>query len=76
MELSQLSFSAAAIFPTHAPPLRRAPIAESEEVSKGIILNFDDEGRVVGLEILGVSEKFSPDDLQSVQVEMPNFTKA
>ncbi|HDN19593.1 MAG TPA: DUF2283 domain-containing protein [Candidatus Acetothermia bacterium] len=52
------------------------PIVESEEVSRGIILDFDDEGCVVGLEILGVSEKFSPDDLQSVQVEMPNFTKA
>jgi len=52
------------------------PIAESEEVSRGIILDFDNEGRVVGLEILGVGEKFSPEDLQSVQVEMPSFTKA
>ena len=49
---------------------------ESEEVSRGIVLDFDDEGRVVGLEILGVSEKFSPEDLQSVQVEMPSFSKA
>jgi len=31
---------------------------------------------VVGLEILGVSEKFSSEDLQSVQVEMPTFIKA
>ncbi len=49
------------------------PIAESEEVNKGIILDFDDQGRVVGLEILGVSEKFSAEDLQSVQVEMPSL---
>jgi len=51
------------------------PIMESEEVAQGIILDFDDQGRVVGLEILQVSEKFAPEDLQSVQVEMPNFVK-
>lgn len=51
------------------------PIVESEEVAKGIILDFDDQGRVVGLEILNVSKQFSPEDLQSIQVEMPSFSK-
>jgi|Deesub1362A_J573_1020465.scaffolds.fasta_scaffold01665_9 uncharacterized protein YuzE len=51
------------------------PIAASEEVARGIILDFDDEGRIVGLEILGVSEKFSAEDLQSVQVEIPSFNR-
>ncbi len=51
------------------------PIVESEEVAKGIILDFDEAGHVVGLEVLRVSEKFSPKDLQSVQVEIPNFVK-
>ncbi|HDI11294.1 MAG TPA: DUF2283 domain-containing protein, partial [Candidatus Acetothermia bacterium] len=40
------------------------------------ILDFDDRGRMVGLEILGVSEKFSAEDLQSVQVDIPTFSKS
>jgi len=51
------------------------PIMESEEVAKGIILDFDDQGHVVGLEILGGSEKFSAEDLQSVHVEMPTLNR-
>jgi len=56
--------------------LSERPIVESEEVAKGVILDFDDRGRMVGLEILGVSEKFSAEDLQSVQVDIPTFSKS
>lgn len=31
--------------------------AETEEVSPGIMLDFDSEGRVIGIEILDVSER-------------------
>ncbi len=54
--------------------LSERPIVESEEVAKGVILDFDDQGRIVGLEILDVSEKFSAEDLQSVQVDIPAFS--
>jgi uncharacterized protein YuzE len=30
--------------------------AETEEVSPGIMLDFDSEGRVIGIEVLDVSE--------------------
>jgi uncharacterized protein YuzE len=29
-----------------------APVVESEEVSPGVMLDFDTEGRIVGLEVL------------------------
>jgi uncharacterized protein YuzE len=31
--------------------------ADTQEVSPGILLDFDDEGRVVGIEVLDVSER-------------------
>jgi uncharacterized protein YuzE len=37
--------------------LNETVIVESEEVEPGIILDFDESGRVVGIEILGVNTK-------------------
>jgi len=43
-------------------------IVESEEVSDGIILDYNAEGKVVGIEVLYVSQR-SPDSLQQILVE-------
>lgn len=32
------------------------PVSESEEVRPGVILDFDDEGRIVGVEILDAKQ--------------------
>jgi len=37
--------------------LEEAAIVESEEVSPGVILDFDEGGRVVGIEILNVRQR-------------------
>ena len=47
-----------------------AKIVESEEVSDGIIFDFDADGRVVGLEMLGVRRRFPTADLTRVDVEV------
>ena len=47
-----------------------AKIVESEEVSDGIILDFDASGRVVGFEMLDVRRRFPDADLSRVEVEM------
>lgn len=44
-------------------------IIESEEVQPGIILDFDKNGRVVGIEILSLSTRFSPEKLRVMQFE-------
>jgi uncharacterized protein YuzE len=36
--------------------LSEAPIEESEEVAPNVVLDFDGEGRVVGVEVLFVSD--------------------
>lgn len=37
--------------------LRAGVVAESEEVRLGVVLDFDSEGRVLGIEMLDVSER-------------------
>lgn len=37
--------------------LKEAPVAESDEDRPGLILDYDDEGEVVGLEILDASRR-------------------
>jgi uncharacterized protein YuzE len=36
-------------------------VAESEEVSAGIVLDYDAVGRLVAIEVLGASERFAPE---------------
>ena len=47
-----------------------AKIVELEEVSDGIVLDFDAASRVVGLEMLGVRRRFPSADLSRVEVEV------
>jgi uncharacterized protein YuzE len=46
-----------------------AAVVESEEVEPGVILDFDDQGRVVGIEILRLSTRTQPDQLRVIQLE-------
>jgi len=44
-------------------------IVESEEVQPGIILDFNAEGKVVGIEILNLSLRTKPEQLKILQYE-------
>jgi uncharacterized protein YuzE len=44
------------------------PIIESEEVSDGIVLDYNAEGKVVGIEILYISQ-CSPNSWQQILLE-------
>ena len=44
-------------------------IVESEEVQPGVILDFDKNGQVVGIEILGLSARAEPEKLRILQFE-------
>ncbi|MCT7376134.1 DUF2283 domain-containing protein [Chelativorans salis] len=37
-----------------------AAVVESEEVSRGIVLDYDEEGRIAGMELPGASGHLSP----------------
>ncbi|MEK7440974.1 MAG: DUF2283 domain-containing protein [Chloroflexota bacterium] len=44
-------------------------IIESEEVHPGIIMDFDANGKVVGIEILDISTRVTPEKLRLMQFE-------
>ena len=49
--------------------LTDAAIFESEEVQPGVILDFDAQGRVVGVEMLALSTRSEPEKLNVLQFE-------
>ena len=49
--------------------LDESAIVESEEVAPGVILDFNSEGRVVGVEMLGLSDRVSPEQLKVMEFE-------
>ena len=49
--------------------LDESEIIESEEVEPGVILDFNADGNVVGIEILGISKRVAPERLHIFQFE-------
>jgi uncharacterized protein YuzE len=49
------------------------PIEASEEVADGIVVDYDAEGRIVGVEILDASKRTDdPEALKQFSFELPN----
>ena len=46
-----------------------SPIVESEEVSPGVVLDYNESNEVVGVEMLYLSKRSSKLDLSAVQFE-------
>lgn len=49
--------------------LDESRIVDSEEVRPGVILDFDDNDRVVGVEFLGISKRATEEELSSLQFQ-------
>ena len=48
---------------------REMEVARSEDIQDGVVVDFDDQGQLVGIEILDVSSKLSLADLSNVSIE-------
>ena len=49
--------------------LDESAIVESEEVQPGVVLDYDDQGRVVGVEIMGLKGRVPLAELKRLQFE-------
>jgi uncharacterized protein YuzE len=49
--------------------LDESRIIESEEVRPGVILDYDKDERVVGVEFLGISKRATKEELSSLQFQ-------
>lgn len=48
---------------------QKKPVYKSEEVSPGVILDLDKQGRTIGIEVLDVSKKIPQKDLLQFSVK-------
>ena len=49
-----------------------AQVIESQEVEKGVILDFDANGKVIGVEILKVKDRIGLDQLTELRFKVAN----
>jgi uncharacterized protein YuzE len=49
--------------------LDESPVVESEEATSGVILDFNRDGRVVGVEMLALSTRVESEQLRVLQFE-------
>jgi len=49
--------------------LDESKVVESEEVRPGVILDYDENDQVVGVEFLGISARATPEQLSSIQFQ-------
>ena len=58
--------------------LKDADIAESDEISDGVIADYDSDGNIVGIEVLWISEKAGIDQIiiQAIDKDKVKFESA
>lgn len=44
-------------------------VAESKEVEDGVVIDYDNNNHLIGIEVLDVSSRFSPSDIANVNIE-------
>ena len=49
--------------------LDESRIVESEEIQPGVILDYDENDKVIGVEFLSISSRASVDELTSIQFQ-------
>ena len=49
--------------------IQEKDVARTQEVSDGVNLDFDSEGRLIGLEVLGASKRYPSADIFNLSTE-------
>jgi uncharacterized protein YuzE len=48
---------------------REKEVAKSKEVEEGVVIDLDEEGHIVGVEVLDASKRLLPSELVNVSIE-------
>ena len=44
-------------------------VAKSREIEDGVVIDFDDKGQIIGIEVLDATQRFSLADIVNVNIE-------
>ncbi|MDN3515841.1 MAG: DUF2283 domain-containing protein [Candidatus Brocadia sp.] len=44
-------------------------VAKSLEIEDGVVIDFDEKGHLIGIEVLDVSQRFSLSDITNISIE-------
>ncbi|MBM4137410.1 MAG: DUF2283 domain-containing protein [Nitrospira sp.] len=44
-------------------------VAKSKEIEDGVVIDFDERGQLIGIEVLDVSQRFKLSDIVNVNIE-------
>lgn len=44
-------------------------VAKSTEIEDGVVIDFDEKGQLIGIEVLDVSQRFSLSDIVNINIE-------
>jgi uncharacterized protein YuzE len=55
--------------------IEEVKITRTEELAEGVNLDFDSQGRLVGIEILNALERYSPSDIFTISTESLALTE-
>ncbi|MBI4684108.1 MAG: DUF2283 domain-containing protein [Nitrospirae bacterium] len=56
--------------------IQEKKVSHTREIEEGINIDLDSEGRIIGLEIIGATERYSLEDIFNLSTENLIFTKA
>lgn len=51
-----------------------ASVVETRQVSPGVLIDFGEAGRLIGIELLSISTKLHPEDLRCLAQQAPGET--
>ncbi len=56
--------------------IQEKKVARTKEVEEGINLDFDEDGKIIGLEIIGATERYKKEDIFNLATENLMMTEA
>ncbi|MEO0183898.1 MAG: DUF2283 domain-containing protein [candidate division WOR-3 bacterium] len=49
--------------------MQERPVKKTKEIEEGILVDFDEDNRLIGIEILDVTKRFNLSDIVNLQIE-------
>ena len=56
--------------------IQEKKVARTKEVEEGINLDIDEDGKIIGLEIIGATERYKKEDIFNIATENLMMTEA